>query len=51
MAFGWTRFIDTEADFVGMRGFGASAPYEQLYEHFGITPAAVVAAVMRKLKA
>ena len=49
--FGWTRFIDSEADFVGMRGFGASAPYERLYEHFGITSAAVVAAVKRRLEA
>jgi transketolase len=36
-AFGWTRYIASEADFVGMRGFGASGPAKQLYEHFGIT--------------
>jgi hypothetical protein len=24
--------------FIGMTGFGASAPYKELYEHFGITP-------------
>ncbi len=48
--FGWTRFIDDEDDLIGMRSFGASAPYKQLYEHFGITPDAVVAAVMRKLE-
>ncbi len=30
-----------EDGFVGMTGFGASAPAPQLYEHFGITPAAV----------
>ena len=35
--FGWTRYIAAESDFVGMRGFGASAPYRELYEHFGIT--------------
>jgi transketolase len=27
-----------------MHGFGASGPADQLYEHFGITPATVVAA-------
>ena len=35
--FGWTRYIASEADFVGMTGFGASGPAKQLYEHFGIT--------------
>jgi transketolase len=34
---GWDRFIGNEGIFVGMEGFGASAPYEKLYEHFGIT--------------
>ncbi len=36
-AFGWTRYIASEADFVGMTGFGASGPAKQLFEHFGIT--------------
>ena len=30
--------------FVGLSDFGASAPYQQLYEHFGITADAVIAA-------
>ncbi len=30
--------------FVGMNGFGASAPAETLYEHFGITAEAIAAA-------
>ena len=47
---GWTRFVDDDADFVGMRSFGASAPYKQLYEHFRITADAVVAAVRRRLE-
>jgi transketolase len=37
---GWDRFIG-DGPFVGMTGFGASAPCKQLYEHFGITAAAV----------
>jgi len=41
---GWDRFIGEKGGFVGMSGFGASAPYEALYKHFGITAAAVVEA-------
>ncbi|WP_421693995.1 transketolase [Aestuariivirga sp.] len=41
---GWDRFIGTEGTFIGMTGFGASGPAEQLYEHFGITADAVVKA-------
>ena len=49
VGFGWERFIGSDGAFVGMRGFGASAPAEKLYEHFGITPAAVVEAVTARL--
>ena len=41
---GWDRFIGVDGTFIGMTGFGASAPAEQLYEHFGITAEAVVKA-------
>jgi len=46
---GWDRFIGSEGVFVGMHGFGASAPDKALYEHFGLTPAAVAAAAKAKL--
>ena len=46
---GWDRFIGNDGLFVGMHGFGASAPYKALYEHFGITKDAVVTAVKEKL--
>ena len=49
--FGWTRFVDSEDDVVGMRGFGASGPAPQLYKEFGITAEAVVALARRKLGA
>ena len=39
---GWDGLIGLEGGFVGMDGFGASAPAEALYEHFGITADAVV---------
>jgi transketolase len=45
--FGWDALIGPDGLFVGMRGFGASAPYKDLYRHFGITPEAVADAVLR----
>ena len=39
---GWDGLIGLQGGFVGMEGFGASAPAEALYEHFGITADAVV---------
>ncbi|WP_298819909.1 transketolase [uncultured Roseibium sp.] len=46
---GWDRFVGNDGLFVGMTGFGASAPYKELYEHFGITKDAVVSAAKEKL--
>jgi transketolase len=40
---GWDRYIGSRGRFVGMSGFGASGPFKQLYEHFGITAAQVAA--------
>ncbi|HEY7551296.1 MAG TPA: transketolase, partial [Hyphomicrobiaceae bacterium] len=48
VGFGWERWLGERGAFVGMGGFGASAPAAPLYEHFGMTPAAVAAAA-RKL--
>ena len=42
--FGWDRWLGENSAFVGMTGFGASAPAEALYEHFGITPQTVAQA-------
>jgi len=42
--FGWQKWLGPKGVFVGMRGFGASAPAEALYKHFGITADAVAAA-------
>ena len=49
-AFGWEKYTGFDGAIVAMRGFGASAPAEQLYEHFGITPNAVAAAAKECLK-
>ncbi|MEL6213306.1 MAG: transketolase C-terminal domain-containing protein, partial [Pseudomonadota bacterium] len=41
---GWDLFLRPQDAFIGMTGFGASAPGKALYEHFGITSDAVVTA-------
>ncbi len=46
---GWDRFIGVDGIFIGMHGFGASAPIEQLYQHFGITAEAAVQAAEARL--
>ncbi|MHB2168570.1 transketolase [Alsobacter sp. R-9] len=43
----WHRWIGDAGAFVGMAGFGASAPADRLYAEFGITTDAVVAAARR----
>ncbi|MGO9742785.1 MAG: transketolase [Roseiarcus sp.] len=42
--FGWDRYLGERGAFIGMHGFGASAPASDLYKHFGITAEAAVAA-------
>ena len=45
---GWDRWIGEKGAFIGMQGFGASAPAPDLYRHFNITPENIVATA-RKL--
>jgi transketolase len=47
--FGWERWLGGDGVFIGMSGFGASAPFEDLYKHFGITSDAIAAAVKKRL--
>ena len=47
--FGWERWLGPDGVFIGMTGFGASAPGPDLFRHFGITPEAIVAAVRKRL--
>lgn len=47
--FGWGRYVGLDGEVVSMKGFGASAPGGQLFEHFGITTEAVVEAVKKTL--
>jgi transketolase len=43
----WARWLGDDGEFVGMTGFGASAPAETLYREFGITADAVAEAALR----
>ena len=47
--FGWERWLGPDGLFIGMTGFGASAPFEDLYTNFGLTAAAIAAAVRRRV--
>jgi len=47
--FGWERWLGSDGVFIGMPGFGASAPADALYKEFGITAEAAVAAVKKRL--
>jgi transketolase len=46
-SFGWDRHVGPAGTVVGIDGFGASAPAPALYEHFGITAAAVADAARK----
>jgi transketolase len=46
---GWDAVIGHDGDFIGMHGFGASAPAKDLYKHFGITAEAAVNAALKRL--
>ena len=45
----WDRFLRPQDVFIGMDGFGASAPADQLFQHFGITAEAIADAARNAL--
>jgi transketolase len=47
----WRKYVGLDGEVVGIDSFGASAPIDALYKHFGITVDAVVAAARRVLAA
>jgi len=49
VSFGWDRWLGPEGAFIGMTGFGASAPAEELYRHFGITAEAAAQAARKRI--
>ena len=46
---GWDAVIGHDGTFIGMHGFGASAPAKDLFRHFGITAEAAVNAAVKRL--
>ena len=46
---GWDYYLGEKGQFVGMKGFGASAPADKLFDKFQITVEAVVSAVKKSL--
>ncbi|AXK81039.1 transketolase [Pseudolabrys taiwanensis] len=47
---GWDAIIGSDGIFVGMTTFGASAPYKELYQKFGITAEGIAEAALSKLR-
>ena len=48
---GWDRYLGFEGRFLGMEGFGASAPAGVLMNHFGFTPEHLAALAKETLAA
>ena len=47
---GWDALIGRDGGFIGMDSFGASAPGDELFPHFGITTDAIVKMALEKVK-
>jgi len=46
----WRQYVGLDGAVIGLDSFGASAPADVLYAHFGITVAAIVAAVRAQVE-
>jgi transketolase len=46
---GWTKYIGTSGQMIGMNTFGASAPLKELQKKFGFTPEKVISVVREQL--
>jgi transketolase len=46
---GWERYVGPGGKMVGLNRFGASAPYQEVYRHLGLTAGAVAEAVLQQL--
>ena len=45
---GWEKYVNSE-NFIGMKTFGASGPYKELYKYFGITVDNLVESIKKNL--
>jgi transketolase len=50
-SFGWERYVGSQGVVVGVDRFGASAPYQELFQHYGFTVERIVAEAERLLAA
>ena len=50
VSLGWDRYLGPTGTFVGMKGFGYSAPFQKIYEHVGITPEKVAEAAKKGMR-
>ncbi len=48
-SYGWSKYTGNTGGFIGLDSFGASAPADDLYAHFGITAEAIAAAAKQRL--
>jgi transketolase len=46
---GWERYVGMNGIAIGVDKFGASAPFERIYQEYGLTSAAVIAAAKKVL--
>lgn len=51
ISIGWERWLGPGGVFIGMDGFGRSGPYQQVFQHFGITVERIVEEAKQVLKA
>ena len=47
LTFGWRNYVGDRGEMIGLDRFGASAPYQVLYENFGFTPSNIVERVKK----
>jgi transketolase len=50
VSLGWDRYLGPAGTFIGMKGFGYSAPFQKIYDYVGITPDKVAEAVKKGMK-
>ena len=48
--FGWEKYVGRNGIIISMNSFGASAPAEDLYKHFGITAERIVQKIKKKIR-
>jgi transketolase len=47
--FGWERWVGQSGTMIGVDRFGASAPFQEIYQHLGLTPEAIADAAQKQI--